>query len=358
MGPLSAQRADSHNRPRKGAVPRLAPRGGEQVTITPPITTGPPIFERAMDHMTAAVPIASPGMTVGEVLRLMEGQRYEAAGELAVCEGGRLLAVVGIEELFAAAADTPVGELGDHDPPVVGPTTDQELAGWKAVRHGESSLAVVGADGRFMGMIPPHRLLAVLLWEHDEDMARIGGLLKGTGAARSATEASVPARFWHRIPWLLIGLAGAFLSVDIVGSFEEQLRREVSLAFFMPAIVYLADAVGTQTEALIIRGMPLGVPIRRVFLKELATGLLVGVALAAVFFPLALWRWGEADVSLAVAISLAGACSMATAVAMLLPWALQRSGLDPAFGSGPLATVVQDLLSIVVYLAVASVVVG
>jgi magnesium transporter len=310
-----------------------------------------------MDHMTAAVPIASPSMSVGEVLRMMRGQRYEAAGEVAVCEDGRLLAVVGIEELFAADAQTPVGELGDHDPPVVGPTTDQELAGWKAVRHGESSLAVVGDDGKFMGLIPPHRLLAVLLWEHDEDLARAGGLLKGTSAARSATEAAIPTRFWHRMPWLLVGLAGAFLSVDIVGSFEEELRREVSLAFFIPGIVYLADAVGTQTEALIIRGLPLGISIRRVFLKELVTGLLVGIALAAVFFPLALWRWGETDVSLAVALSLLGACSIATAVAMLLPWALQRSGLDPAFGSGPLATVVQDLLSIVVYLAVASAIV-
>jgi magnesium transporter len=38
---------------------------------------------------------------------------------------------------------------------------------------------------------------------------------------------------------------------------------------------------------------------------------------------------------------------------MALPWAFQRLGVDPAFGSGPLATVVQDLLSIAVYFAIA-----
>jgi magnesium transporter len=33
-------------------------------------------------------------------------------------------------------------------------------------------------------------------------------------------------------------------------------------------------------------------------------------------------------------------------------------GRDPAFGSGPLATVIQDLLSILIYFAIASWVVG
>jgi magnesium transporter len=37
-------------------------------------------------------------------------------------------------------------------------------------------------------------------------------------------------------------------------------------------------------------------------------------------------------------------------VALALPWLLHRMGKDPAFGSGPLATVIQDLLSIVIYL--------
>ena len=37
---------------------------------------------------------------------------------------------------------------------------------------------------------------------------------------------------------------------------------------------------------------------------------------------------------------------------MVLPWAFQRRGIDPAFGSGPLATVIQDLLSVAVYLAI------
>jgi magnesium transporter len=41
-------------------------------------------------------------------------------------------------------------------------------------------------------------------------------------------------------------------------------------------------------------------------------------------------------------------------VALALPWILHRLGIDPAFGSGPLATVVQDLLSIGIYLGIAT----
>ena len=37
---------------------------------------------------------------------------------------------------------------------------------------------------------------------------------------------------------------------------------------------------------------------------------------------------------------------------LLLPWWLARSGRDPALGSGPIATIVQDVLSLLVYLAV------
>jgi magnesium transporter len=120
----------------------------------------------------------------------------------------------------------------------------------------------------------------------------------------------------------------------------------------------MADAVGTQTEALVIRGLSVGVAIRGIVRRELLTGLAVGVAIAAAFLPIGVVVWGDADVAIAVALALFAACSTATLIAMLLPWLFSRVGADPAFGSGPLATVVQDLLSLLIYFAVASVVVS
>lgn len=69
--------------------------------------------------------------------------------------------------------------------------------------------------------------------------------------------------------------------------------------------------------------------------------------------PFALLVWDDAGLALAVSLALLASCAIATLVAMLLPWVLPRLGTDPAFGAGPLATVIQDLLSIVIYFAVA-----
>jgi magnesium transporter len=90
-----------------------------------------------------------------------------------------------------------------------------------------------------------------------------------TSSARHATEEPIIPRLKHRLPWLLLGLAGAIAAAGVVGAFERDLEQQVLLAFLVLGIVYMANAVGTQTEALIIRGLSVGVPIRRILQREL-----------------------------------------------------------------------------------------
>ena len=295
-----------------------------------------PIAELA-EHVTTRVPTAGPDATAGEVRAAMAGRAYDSADELVVLDGGRLAGIVGVERLFAAAAGARLGEVVARH----------------AVARGESSLAVVDAERRFLGLVPAPRMLALLLDEHDRDLARIGGYMAATSQAQRVALEPVRRRLWHRLPWLLVGLLGAMASTVIVGSFEDRLEANVLLALFIPAVVYMADAVGTQTETLLIRGLAAGVEVRQVLLQELLTGLILGGLVGGVFLPFAWIAWGDADVALAVGVALFASCSIATVVAMLLPALFQRFGRDPAFGSGPLATVIQDLLSIVVYFAVA-----
>ncbi len=98
--------------------------------------------------------------------------------------------------------------------------------------------------------------------------------------------------------------------------------------------------------------------LRQMARPELFSGLLIGLALSTVFLPVALLHWGNGEVAIAVSLSLLASCSVATLIAMTLPWAIQRFGKDPAYGSGPLATVIQDLLSILIYFVIASYVVA
>ena len=321
--------------------------------MTSSITASP---TSAIAFASIRVPIADVRDLVGEVRdRMIGGDRLESAAQIAVLHDGQLQGLVRIEDLLSSARDVPVVSVMDSDPPIIDPGSDQEAAAVKAVQQQESSLAVVGADGRFVGLIPPHRMLGVLLEEHREDMARLSGYLHQSAGARAASREGLALRFWHRFPWLLVGLIGALAAAGIVASFERGLASHLELAFFIPGIVYIADAVGTQTETLVVRGLSVGIPVGGVMRRELLTGLSLGVVLGLLAFPAIAW-WVGPQVALTVAISIWAASTVAAGVAMTLPWAFSKSNIDPAFGSGPLATVVQDLLSIAIYFAVATLV--
>lgn len=318
-----------------------------------------PLLPGAIEqYVVTAVPVCAPADRVAAVRAALPGRAYGSVADVAVCQphagGLRLLGLVPVERLLDADGDRTAGEVMDPDPPVVAPGLSQEKAAWKAVQHGESSLAVVDEAGRFRGLVPPSRLLGVLLREHDEDLARLGGYLASTASARHATEEVLSRRLWHRLPWLLVGMLGSALAAWVVGGFEADLATDLRIAFFVPGVVYMADAVGTQTVALVVRGLSVGVPIRRVFRLEVLTGLVIGAILGALTFPAVWVAFGSVDLAAAVASALVAAAGVATLVAMTLPWLMTRTGRDPAFGSGPLATVVQDLLSLVVYFTVAT----
>ncbi|HEX5911208.1 MAG TPA: magnesium transporter [Thermoleophilaceae bacterium] len=312
----------------------------------------------ARELATGRVPRSRPNRTAADVRAEVSGASFDYAGAVAVLDGRRLVGVATIEDVLGAPGDALMADLMDRAPPTIGSATDEEAVVWETVMRGEATVAVEGRFGEFRGLIPPSRLLGVLLHEHDEDLARLGGYLAGTVEARGAAQEGVADRLWHRIPWLLVGLAGAMASAVIVGGFEEQLEKTVLLAFFLPAVVYMADAVGTQTETVLIRGLSVGVELRKVVWRELATGGVVGLLMAAAFLPFALLVFDDGHVAVAVGLALFASCSIATLVAMVFPWLFHRFGADPAFGSGPLATVVQDLLSIAVYLVIATIVVG
>lgn len=317
-----------------------------------------PLLPGVIDgYLVREFPECAPTDRAGGIRAALVGRDFASVDDVAVCEvegsARRLLGLIPLERLMAAADDAPASTLMDADPPVVAPGSSQEQAAWKAVRHGETSLAVVDTDGTLRGLVPPHLLLGALLRDHDRDFARLGGYLASTESARHAAEEALPLRLWHRFPWLLLGLAGSAASAWLVGGFEDEIAQDVRLAFFVPGVVYMADAVGTQTEALVVRGLSVGASMRTAFRLEALTGVVMGLLLGALTF-VTIWTvMGSPDLAVAVALALFAACGVATLVAGGLPWMLHLRGRDPAFGSGPLATVIQDLLSLVIYFAVA-----
>jgi magnesium transporter len=312
-----------------------------------------PKLRIAAEHATDRVPVVGPDELVGAVRVALAGRSFDCADDVAVLQRESLAGVLSLERLLAADEDVRVGDVMNADPPVVSAGADQETVAWEMVRRGESSVAVLDANGRFVGLIAPHRMVRILLVEHDEDVARLGGYLASTKRARQAAEERVGRRLWHRLPWLFVGLVGALASAAIIGAYEDQLEDRVLLAFFIPGIVYMAAAIGIQTQAVLIRGFAVGVAMRQVLRRELASGVVLSLVVSVAFLPIALIGWSDPDVALGVALALFASSVVSTLIAIVIPLVFQRLGIDPAFGSGPLATVLQDLLTIALYFAIA-----
>ena len=305
-------------------------------------------------HLVASFARARPEETAGAVLARIAAEKPASVElVLVVRADGRLCGVVPLQRLFAANGNTALAKIQDPKFPQVRPKEDQEHAASLALHYGADALPVVDDAGRPLGVMPAQALLQVLRREHVEDIHVLAGIRRESSQARHAIEDPPLRRLQHRLPWLLVGLAGSALATLAMAGFESTLSRHIAIAFFVPGIVYLADAIGTQTEAVAVRGLSLTrAGIGHLLAGELRTGMLIGACLGLISFVPVYLLLADAKLAGAVATAIFAAGTAAAGLGMLLPWLIARSGRDPAFGSGPLATVIQDILSLLVYFAV------
>lgn len=163
-----------------------------------------------------------------------------------------------------------------------------------------------------------------------------------------------------RIPWLIAGLALGTVTTLLVSKYGGLLAKEVRLAFFMPLVVYISAAVGAQTQEVYVRNLSKGHPrFGTYFFKELVQGIVLGTLFGSVvgaFINAAFEDSGQ--VALAVGTSMLITVSLSTLVGLLIPNILKREHQDPAVGAAPVTNAVQDLLSLVIYFTVASLILG
>lgn len=153
-----------------------------------------------------------------------------------------------------------------------------------------------------------------------------------------------------RSPVLFIGL---FLGLGIsfvTSNFEKVISQNVEVAFFLPFIVYLASAVGAQTEAIYSRNLKTGkAKFSKYFHKEFSLGFIFGI-IFGVLSGIISFLWIKKEMlSLSVALGSFLAIFLAPIIGLLTTHAFQFIRKDPAVGSGPIATVIQDMFTIFVY---------
>lgn len=312
--------------------------------------------ETAAAIVRSAVPAFAPSTSIKGALEQMRSRHYDVCDAIYVVDdANRLLGAVDLRHFLNAPDGAKLGDLLRVEMPVVRPDYRLEWVAHTAMHHALSSVPVTDYENRLLGAIPAQAMMGVLYTEHVQDVRRLAGITQGESQARSALEQPPPVRARHRLPWLLVGLLGSVAATVVMSRYEAMLGARVEVAFFVPGIVYLADAIGTQTEAVAVRGLSVvHVPLRKLIVGETVTGLLIGLALAAITLPVVWLAFGDLRLALAVSTALLFSGSIAAMMGLLFPWTLSKLGRDPAFGSGPVATVVQDVLSLLVYLGTAT----
>lgn len=304
------------------------------------------------------VPTASPDTPIREVIKHLTDKKHDFLSILYVyvLEEKRLVGVVSIKELLKTHVDKKISEVMVRQLVTVHPRATVERAAITAIQHGIKAVPVVDRSGVFVGVVGTDTILHTLHREHVEDLLKMGGIqvLEQKHILEMLTD-RVSHLIRIRFPWLFLGLVGGFFATLVVRSFEETLIRQVALAFFMPAIVYMAAAVGAQTQTIFIRAMAIKkIGLARYFGRELVVDGVLGVLLAAAMYAFARAFSGDGMIAFAIAAAMFLSILLAGFVAVMIPWLLIRFRRDPAIGAGPFGTVIQDILSLLVYFAVVS----
>src|SRR5687767_11619514 len=128
-----------------------------------------------------------------------------------------------------------------------------------------------------------------------------------------------------RLPWLFLGLLGGGVMTFAISRFEQVLNENIKLAFFIPLIVYMSDAIGTQTETIFVRNIGRKkVSYLVYFAKELALGIILGFIFGLAVWLFSLLWFQDWEIALTVGLAMLASCATASVIALLLPIILYR----------------------------------
>jgi len=312
-------------------------------------------LKSAQNRMTRNVPTAFLEDTITNIEQTLSKSIFETLNYIYVLdENQRLKGILSIRELFLKPKNTRAKEIMKTNIIKAYPTDEQERIAILALRHNLKAIPLVDKENRFLGTVPSDAILGILHFEHVEDFLRSAGI---HSSVRETLDGTPIFLVKARIPWLVLGLLGGLAAASLVELFEASLKAHFILAAFIPLMVYMADAVGAQTQTLFIRNLVFEnrTSLGRYILREMRIGIIIALFLGIL---LSLFSMGWFNASYSIGLILGASLLLTTLSAMLIgvliPWLLWKFKKDPAIGAGPFGTIVRDLLSLIVYFGVAS----
>jgi magnesium transporter len=275
----------------------------------------------------------------------------------------RLVGMLSLKKLVIARPDTRIEDIYDKDVIQVTTSTHTTEVADIMQKYDLVVLPVVDNLGRLVGRITIDDVVDVIRDEETDEAHKMAGI-------ETFDEPYMNMPFLKMIKkragWLIILFVGESLTATAMGFFEGQLAKAVILALFVPLIISSGGNTGSQASTLIIRAMALGeITFRdwwRIFKKELAIGLTLGLLLGLVgFLRVALWssftniygpHW--LPIGLTVGVTLVGVVLWGNLAGSLLPVLLKRVRLDPAVCSAPFVATLVDVTGLVIYFTAAT----
>lgn len=332
-----------------------------------PLTEGEPIKTRRVSDssphaaailVTAKVPTAPLGAHIGDVEKILlrDVKKLDTIHYVYVVdEKGRLKGVLSIKELFLQKKNARVDRVMMRRPLSVRPSAHRERVAYLALQNHIKEMPVTDERGLFLGVVPGDALFQTLYRETTKDLLQMSGHHASSKIVDNIFELSTWQLFRHRFPWLFLGLVGGILTAKIISGFSAILEENLLLATFIPLMVYIADAVGTQMEAFIIRDMAMNPRLKflRYFGKQFTVISWIGLVCAILLYGFTLWVSEDSLLALTLALSMLAGILSSVVTGLLIPFLLSKVRIDPANASGPMATILQDMLSVLIYFSVA-----
>ncbi len=271
-----------------------------------------------------------------------------------------LVGVVTVKRLLMSAYETRVGDIMETNLLSVKTHEDKEDVAQMFSKYDLTALPVVDGEDRLVGIITVDDAMDVMEEEATEDIEKMAAILP---TDKPYFQTGVVETWKHRIPWLLLLMISATFTGTILGFFEEALAANAALTLFIPMLMDTGGNSGGQASVTIIRAMSLGdvefSDCLRVIWKELRVSFLCAATLeVVVFVKVMLVDRKDAAVALVVALTIFVTIVIAKFIGCTLPMLAKRLGFDPAVMASPFITTVVDALSLLVYFAIATRILG
>ncbi|HWD14960.1 magnesium transporter [Pseudochrobactrum sp. sp1633] len=272
--------------------------------------------------------------------------------------------VVSLRRLITADPQASIAEVGrDQEPLTIPPMMDQEEVSRLFRKHDLLAIPVVDEQHHLIGIVTVDDVLDAMTEETSEDAYKFGGM-------EAFTKPYMQIGFFEMLRkrggWLCILFLSEMLTASAMQHFEVELEKAIVLALFIPLIMSSGGNSGSQATSLLIRALALQ-DLKlgdwwRVALREIPTGLVLGSMLGLIgFVRIAIWQktglydYGEhwVLIGITIGVALIGIVLFGSLSGSMLPFVLQRLGLDPASASAPFVATLVDVMGLVIYFSVA-----